>query len=437
MQTVNFQCSHCHKVMAVSHAYLGKQVRCPHCQQVVTAPAQAPAVLPTPPIRPTPPASVSPPGRGGDEPDSIFGEHIDEDLFGGPPKSKVELPPQPPRPAPNLQLEPTVFQMPGVGSSAGPMVSNSSPAMAPTQPHISTPEIMDPAPETTANAAPGSITRPLLRPVGGSVVMTSLVLILIPYSILITVIALILYFNQQKHSHPLEMLPDLGNPPSKRVGGPALPVLSLRSYTRIKADTPLPPNLIVGLGQTLRVGDLEVTPLSVEQKRVLFKYRSGQYKPELSEHEALVLHLQLKNVSKDVEFRPTDVAFDHVWKDGVHPLATMPYTYLEPFAGSKRYCGPLKWNPAQNKNLPGHAAGSDEFVEGQEHDDRVLQPGESIKTMILTDPAERVPDVLRNYNGKMLWRIQLRRGIEHYKDRDFSVTAVIGVEFSKADIVKK
>src|SRR5262249_52684111 len=159
MQTVNFQCGHCRNVMGVNAAYLGKQVRCPHCQQVVLAPAQAAAPAPVPTVVPAPvpspipaPAPVPVPVGGGPPPgpgvgqskphdpeDSIFGEQVDEDLFGSPPKSKVELPPEAIRA--NLQLEPTVFQVPGLPTAAGEtpgMISNSSPAMAPQHPPSAT-----------------------------------------------------------------------------------------------------------------------------------------------------------------------------------------------------------------------------------------------------------------------------------------------------------
>src|SRR5262249_8432054 len=126
MQTVNFQCGHCRNVMGVNADYLGKQVRCPHCQQVVLAPAQAAAPVPLPAAAPAPvpvgPTGPSPPGpapgqsKAHDPEDSIFGEQVDEDLFGSPPKSKLELPPGTIQP--NLQLEPTVFQVPGLSPEA-------------------------------------------------------------------------------------------------------------------------------------------------------------------------------------------------------------------------------------------------------------------------------------------------------------------------------
>ena len=268
----------------------------------------------------------------------------------------------------------------------------------------------------------------------------SLLVVLIPYSIVVTAWAIlftVLYFNRQPPIHELEMLLDLGNPPAKRVGASPTPVLSVRSYDRVKADAPLPAHLVTALGKTIRVGDLEVTPVSVEQKRVLFKDRTGRHQSEMAQHESLVLSLQLKNVSKDVEFRPTDVYFDHKWKDGNNPPNIMPYTYLEVPSTGKRYCGPFKWDPVKNRKLPPHAAGSEEYIEGQEQDNKVLQPGEEVKTAILTDPDDQVPNELRNYSGKLLWRLQLRRGLVIYKEREFPVAAVIGVRFDKAEIVKK
>ncbi|MBL8795172.1 MAG: hypothetical protein JNM56_14805 [Planctomycetia bacterium] len=143
--------------------------------------------------------------------------------------------------------------------------------------------------------------------------------------------------------HPLELLPDLGASPAKRVEGKAATVIQARSVLRVKPDTALPAALTTTLGKPIRVGDLEVTPLKVEQKRVLFKHRSGKYKPELSEQEALFLHLQMKNVSKDSEFCPTDPAFDYLWKEGRHPENAMPYTFLELAGAGKRFSGPSKY----------------------------------------------------------------------------------------------
>jgi hypothetical protein len=231
--------------------------------------------------------------------------------------------------------------------------------------------------------------------------------------------------------HALELLPDFGRSPAKRVGGAGAQPVFGRSYQRAKADMALPDSLVTTLGKAVRLGDLEVTPQKVERKRVVFKFPNAQFKPELSEHEALVLHVQLKNVSKDTEFRATDLAFDHLWKDGMHPAATLPYTHLESPSG-KRFGGPFKWNPVK-KPVANLAEG--EFVEGQE--DKVLKPGEQIKTLILTDPGDRVPEALKNEKDKLLWRVQFRRGLVVVKDRDVSTTGVIGVRFEVGQIEAK
>src|SRR5262245_55833421 len=93
-QTVNFNCPHCGNLMAVGTNLLGRNVRCPHCKQVVRAPA-------APGEAPAPPAITPPPPRPGAIPsfnvpkqtealESIFGERHDEDVFGSePPKPKM------------------------------------------------------------------------------------------------------------------------------------------------------------------------------------------------------------------------------------------------------------------------------------------------------------------------------------------------------------
>ena len=84
MQTVNFNCSFCGKLMAVGTNLLGRNVRCPHCKQVLQAPATAGAVSPASPPPPKEPAFEQPtvgmPPL--ESPESIFGEVHDEDLFG-------------------------------------------------------------------------------------------------------------------------------------------------------------------------------------------------------------------------------------------------------------------------------------------------------------------------------------------------------------------
>src|SRR5262249_17745271 len=105
MQTVTFTCLNCNNLMAVGVEFLGQQVQCPTCGQVVLAPAAAPDPAPTPTafapefkLESGKPEAV----------ESIFSDEVhDEDLFGTP-KPKVVMPlaesptePLSPPPSPN------------------------------------------------------------------------------------------------------------------------------------------------------------------------------------------------------------------------------------------------------------------------------------------------------------------------------------------------
>jgi len=96
MQTVNFQCGHCGKLMGVSSAFLGQQVRCPHCQQVVVAPPSTEATAPAPTEGAPLPSGLfetilQPPAPA--DPEDIFSPaEPTEDLFGRPDAPRLEMP---------------------------------------------------------------------------------------------------------------------------------------------------------------------------------------------------------------------------------------------------------------------------------------------------------------------------------------------------------
>src|SRR5262249_54136685 len=116
-----------------------------------------------------------------------------------------------------------------------------------------------------------------------------LALVFIPlctYSILATILVVLLYTRLQEaqwHS-PLEELPDLEG----EFKGAARQKQSTLSYDRISPDQTLPRHLITQLGQPLRLGDLEVTPQTVELRRLTV--RVGTYQPEVEKEPSLVLH---------------------------------------------------------------------------------------------------------------------------------------------------
>ncbi|MFN4257741.1 MAG: hypothetical protein ACK4RK_00455 [Gemmataceae bacterium] len=468
MQTVNFQCGHCQSLMAVGINLLGQQVRCPHCQQVVVAPAAAPQTVPPAPPAPAPFSDEPPPDlsfrrhHAEDEPESIFGEVVDDDLFGQAPRSQVEMPNEP-LPA-NLQLEPTNFQIPGMSAPPVPLVSPPPPtpnngglnftANPPSEGTVTanTHDWMGggataPAPEednpiATDQIAVGVVERARAGARGESLFMHMILVVLIPYSIVMTIIAALLYSqlrSDKRHIHPLEELPDAPRQlvPARKVGQTTPPVDA--SYSTVSwrwgPELELPEKLQVELGKSVIIGDLEVTPLKVEMRKIVYNYRSERYQPEESENPALVLHLKLKNISKDAIFHPTDPAYTKQWRAGA-PQSTRPYTYLE-FIDTKRrlYGGPIEWRGGevpQGKAL-------DEYIVGQENDDKPLHPGEEMQTIICTDPDSRknnhdVARLLNGYDGPLMWRVRLRRGLVELRRGPVSASAVIGVKFHARDV---
>lgn len=440
MQTVNFQCGHCGNLMAVTADLLGTQVRCPHCQQVVHAPATASP----PPFEPEAAAPAGPPPSEApftfapvEEKESIFApaDSMSEDVFGSPP----------PPPHRDLPPPPAFTELPGLAeqrnlSPPAPASTNPFTSLSPEgSPSSPTPLTPPPAADTSWSASRDHTAWPEPDSPGGQDMshpdfdtpapprvttrsssgwyIIAFIVPLVSYSILVTILAIIFYVRQATQTHPLEVLPDLDgdNKGARRVG----------MVQRWSPDTALPDKLKVALGQPIRVGDLEVTPQRVERTHIRLRYPDGR-KEEPQRDESLVLHLQLRNVSDDVAFKPTDPEFLRAW-DERKRTGNMPYTFLE--AGTRRfYGGPIQWHTARP---PGRRAAW--YVEGHNHD-RELRPGETMSTLVCTDPDQKAVRQLAGYKGPMLWRVQVRRGFVSYKNRDISATAVIGVEFNSTDV---
>src|SRR5882762_8516706 len=89
METMQLQCGHCKKVMAIAVEYLGGQVQCPHCKGVVQTPARKQ------PDAPPPPAEVALPGPDSEQPESIFTGPVSDTVLGDSQQPQVEMPPSP------------------------------------------------------------------------------------------------------------------------------------------------------------------------------------------------------------------------------------------------------------------------------------------------------------------------------------------------------
>jgi phage FluMu protein Com len=204
METVQLQCGHCQKVMAIGVEHLGSQLQCPHCLSVVQT--QAPAPQPTP----------APVPETASHPDSIFADHEPTDaVIGGEPSPKVEMP-------------------------TASMTTADLPPPSPVA-------------DLTANDAT-DFTKFKPKPIYDSgVLMISAMIFLVPYALLTTGIIIYLLFFSSVRGDPLEYLPD--PVPEKTKGGPKRVSAALQP----KHDQPLAPHLRTTLGKPIQVGDLQVT----------------------------------------------------------------------------------------------------------------------------------------------------------------------------------
>jgi hypothetical protein len=404
--------------------------------------------------------------------DSIFGQTpvLTDDLFGDPserptvqipleafmPQASVEaggqLPPLMTDVAASLQPTPTDVVAANAPAEfiADLAFSAAVPAIA-EQPNEAAPLSPGPLPTEEAGAPPESLwpvadvppptsevspepsllpPTPAVRPSakGGELFVPILLIFLIPYAIFITGVAAYFYYQLRSVPDPLELLPDFpgDNPGGTRRGQGAT------VYERITPDRPLPRKLHVALGQAIDIGDLRVIPEKIEERKLLYCVERGGVQPEPSVHEALVLTLRLRNISKDVSFHPIDAAFNTRWNEG-EPRSNRPYMFVE-IGARKFYGGPFRWQPRASSGLH-REPDPREYIQGQEKDAEVLKPGEERKAIVCTNPENRaVLQALHRHQGPIVWRVQLRRGLVDRGEREIAVSAVIGVDFQPTDV---
>ncbi len=441
MQTVNFNCPHCGNLMAVGTNLLGRNVRCPHCKQVVRAPAAAGEPLvqtPAPPPVPAPPPDT--PTFDLPKPlehhESIFGERHDEDLFGSEPL-KPTLPPSEPPPVPKpSQAAETIAAspLPAVTAPAPAYVSSTAATLdfSPT----SNGALENRTAERPISSGPAGHVDTVFRPrkaPGDSSTTPAFAWILLVYAAVVTIAAG--FFGYQyfiagpKEQHPYKAMPDVireYKPAEKRQ-------MSFQGMPDPKLD--IPQELRVKLGGELTIGDLKVQPLYVEKIANIpatTKYVSAEDKKRPIGN-ALVLTMRVRNVSSDSMFCPNDPAFNRAF-DRSQPA---PYTALQ--IQQRYFYGTFKWPPETGTEK--------EYFVGHEGEELPLKPGEERDTWVTTaatgtrasDRSIKFLQELDPQDEVLLWRVQLRRGFVKMRDSsgqdvDISATAVIGVEFQRKDV---
>jgi hypothetical protein len=162
----------------------------------------------------------------------------------------------------------------------------------------------------------------------------------------------------------------------------------------------IPAENIARIGQAIRMGDVEVTPVSVELAPVELVRTIEPADYHLDEVSSLILRLKLTNVSKEHELKPL---VRSLIRDGSSPADR---SFITTPDGGKIELYPL-------------AEESEWVISGQEF--RALKPGESVTTLVASKPVTE--DLLRD---EMTWRVRLRIG--PYR------TDMLGVRFRKGEL---
>ena len=163
-----------------------------------------------------------------------------------------------------------------------------------------------------------------------------------------------------------------------------------RSRT-LSGPVAIPETHRVTLGKTIRVGDLEITPLALTEGPVELERTLTERVLKKEGDHALTLAIRFRNVSQSSLFAPLDEAFIR------QRLRTEPESFVESMSGVPIIA-----------NYP-LAVESEWSIVGQVF--RELRPQETFESLIVSEA-----DVLTKVEPEMIWRIRLRTGIERLGD---------------------
>lgn len=173
-------------------------------------------------------------------------------------------------------------------------------------------------------------------------------------------------------------------------------------FSAVTELAPLPAGHVTTLGKTIRIGDLEVTPLKVFVTRLRLARSVPPHNRRREAGTSVVLRLKLTNVSEDQSFAPLELAFVR------EQSSPMDRSSIETSGEKIISLFPL-------------AIDSEWSIAGQ--DFPVLKPGTSAETIIASELGAE-----DRLTSDMTWRVRLRIG--PYK------TDMIGVQFDKNDVTR-
>ncbi|HQR05372.1 MAG TPA: hypothetical protein PLN21_01050 [Gemmatales bacterium] len=253
--------------------------------------------------------------------------------------------------------------------------------------------------------------------------------LLVPYAIVAT-IGIAYLFQQrlrQKEPHILESIPDQGLYEDFLDGRRHEVFQSLdKAGDKTSNMKIIPPNEPIGqeipalkLGETRRIGQLEITPQLVTKQSLRYALRGG--KSDVAGEDALVLTLHVKNAGT-VIFRPDDETFNRAFaNDSKSPV----YTFLE--MANDRYYGAITDPIHERLSFPACES---------------LLPGETGNMTIVAlrsgDGKKQAVSALKP-GEQYLWRVHLRRGKEEItlstgKQRSVWLTTVVPISFQANEV---
>jgi hypothetical protein len=171
---------------------------------------------------------------------------------------------------------------------------------------------------------------------------------------------------------------------------------------RVTPRVGVPSRNVVPLGKTLRLGEIEVTPLAVSSGPVTLERTLIEPESKEGGSGALKLRIRIRNLSTDRVLAPLDEAYLREREPG------SPDSYIVTASGHP----PIAPYPL--------AVESEWSIAGQEF--RELKPGETLETLVVS-----APDAVAATTPEMTWRIRLRTDLNH--------TDNLGVRF-RADEVR-
>lgn len=335
-------------------------------------------------------------------------------------------PPAPPRAAPPPAPQQPVYAPPAAyaGAPSNPFagIEESVVVAPPPAPVAERTEPVAPAPrarkaepaEAPIARAPRARTPAKAAGGGGSSVLLYVALAWAVVATLLAVYGLAFrYGTRIDPGHPLSTVPDtygeFGPAQRKNPGS-----------VRVNGDLELPKDQRAQLGQSLKVGQLELTPKEIVRRRLMVvSDRGAGEQPPQPSGNALVMKLEITNKSGAPIF-PMDPAFLRTSDPQNQPLTRL-------IVGQQTwYGGAIPWpfvNPIKRRREV-----------QQQNDYEPLAANETREYVVFTDSKPDLLKAVAAAKDTMQWRVQVRSGSIDVEGKSYPVTSVFAVDFRSADI---